>query len=443
MRRSGIVLGRIGFHILRFRGVENVLLAGAARSGKGVGVLIPSLLELDGHACVIDIRGETWTATSGWRSQQEAQPGALSSRTRCLKMALGDPHSARFSLPLAIRKGTPYEFMDAAVMAEVAMETPDDAQKDNPHWQGTARAALACALLYEIHKSWRPTMTNMASFWSQPGKEPRELVAYVRETAPTRQVAELAQEVLNKEPREASSVLSSMTRQLFLFRDPLVAQLTATSDFRLEDFTRTDRWTSLYLVLTPAEIAYLKPYLRMFLRMALGRWMEIGDTPHNITFVLDEFHSFGKLQYYADQLGVLGGRGIRTVLAVQNVPQLRIYGDTDLITEACKVRIYFGAQGQTTAREISRQTGTGTATTVQESYRANGWSWAMADSRTQQRQQHARPLVTESESMQLPPAVSVIQAQGCPPIWAQKVRYFTRQPWKRRSQIPAPPGRVV
>lgn len=438
MPHGAMVLGRSGWRVLRFRGVENVLLVGPARSGKGLGVVIPSLLELSGHALVVDIRDETWKATAGWRSQLAARPGDLSSRTRCLKMALGDPHSARFSLPQAIRKNTPYAFKDAAVLAEVAMEPTEDGSHDNPHWQGTARAALTCALLYEVHKSLRPTMANMASFWSQVGKEPMEIVTFIRDTAPTRQVAELAQELLNKDRREASSVLSSMTRQLFLFRDPLVARLTATSDFTLEDFTRTDRWTSLYLVFSPDEIAYLKPYLRMFLRMALGRWMEIGDRPHNITFILDEFHSFGKLQYYADQLGVLGGRGIRTVLAVQNVPQLRVYGDTDIITEACKVRIYFGAQGQTTGREISRQTGVGTATTMQESYRANGWSWVMADSRTQQMQQHSRALVTESESMQLPPEVAVIQVQGCAPIWAKKVRYYTRQPWRRRSQIPVP-----
>jgi type IV secretion system protein VirD4 len=424
MSRSGFVLGRRGRRILRFRGEENILLCGSARSGKGVGVIIPSLLELPGHVVIVDIRGETWDATAGYRN----------TFSRCLRLSLMGQHSARFSLPQAIRKDTPYAFMDAAILAEAAMEAPDNTTKENPHWQGTARAALAMALLYEVHRRVRPTMAEMASFWSQPGKTERDIVTHVRDTAPMREVAELAQELLNKEPREASSVLSTMTRQLFLYRDPLVARNTAACDFHLEDFTRHDRWTSLYIVLSPEEEHYLRPFLRMFLRLALGRWLELGPTKHRITLVLDEFHTFGRLQFYADELGVLGGRGIRTLLAVQNVPQLRIYGDTDSITEHCKVRLYFAAQGETTGREMMRQTGTGTATTLQQTWqRGQGWGRG-----SQQAQQHGRPLLTEGEAMQIPPNRMIIQVAGAPPIWATKLKYWQRRQWRQRSEIPAP-----
>jgi len=397
-----------------------------------VGVIIPTLLEQrQGHAVVIDLRGQTWDATAGYRSQF----------SRCLKMSLMQPGGARFNLLHTIRKGTPYEFMDAAILADAAMETPDETTREQPHWQGTARAALTCASLYEVHKRLRPSMANMASFWSQPGKSEVEIVEQVRDTAPTKAVSELAQELLNKKDgRELSGVLSTMTRQLFLFRDPLVARLTETSDFRLEDFTRHDAWISLYVVLSRQELSYLRLYLRMFLTMALGRWLELADVPHAIVFILDEFPAFGRLQTYADKLGVLGGSGIRTLLVAQNVPQLKVYGDPDTIIEHCKVRVFFAAQGDTTGREISRQTGTGTATTVQTSYRTNGWSWAMADSRTQQEQQHGRPLLTESEAMQIPEDRVVIQVSGHKPIWARKVRFWTHRTWRKRSQIPAPGG---
>jgi len=443
MSQGGVVLGRYRGRILRFRGEQNVLLIGGQREGKGVGILIPTLLDVPphlwrraGHVVVVDIRGETWNATAGYRSQF----------SRCLKLSLMAPGSARFSLPQAIRKGTAYEFMDAAILAEVAMETPEGAAKESAHWQGTARAAMACGLLYEIHKRIRPTMTNMASFWSQPGKSVFETIAHIRDTAPTRQVAELAQELLNKEGREASSVLSTMLRQLFIFRDPLVARNTATCDFQLEDFTRHDQWTSLYIVLSPEEEHYLRPYLRMLLRVMLGRWLELGETKHNITFLLDEFPVFGKLQFYADELGVLGGRGIRTLLACQNVPQLRVYGDTDVITEQCKVRLYFGAQGQTTGQEISRQTGSGTATTLQETHQ-QGQGWGR---KSTQAHQHARPLLTESEAMQIPPERMVIQVSGSPSLWATKIKFYQHgtwrhpwgPPWLQRSQISAPDWRV-
>jgi type IV secretion system protein VirD4 len=423
---SGFVLGRYGRHILRFHGEENVLLVGPQRQGKGIGIIIPSLLERDPggeHVIVIDVRGETWETTAGYRS----------TFSRCLKLSLLDKGSARFSLPQAIRKGSATEFMDAAILAEAAIESPDGTAQESPHWRGTFLAAMTCALLYEVHHRVRPSMAHMASFWSRPGHTAVETVTQVRDTAPTRQVAELAQDLLNKESRELSSVLSTMTRQLFLYRDPLVARHTETCDFHLEDFTRHDRWTSLYLVLSPEEEHYLRPYLRMLLRLMLGRWLERGPTKHRITFILDEFATFGKLQFYADELSVLGGRGIKTLLAVQNVPQLRVYGDTDVITEQCKVRLYFAAQGQTTGQEIARQTGTGTATTLQESTSKAGWG---RGSRTAQ--QHARPLLTEAEAMQIPPSHMVIQMAGYPPIWAKKLRFWHHRTWRERSQIPAP-----
>ena len=123
--------------------------------------------------------------------------------------------------------------------------------------------------------------------------------------------------------------------------------------------------------------------MRMFLRLAFQRWLELSDQKHRITLLMDEFTSWGRMPFFTQNLAVLGGRGIRTLVAVQNIPQLRdTYGHADTITEQCKVRVYFAANGQTTGQEISRQTGTGTATTIQESHQAKGWSWAMWDSKS-------------------------------------------------------------
>jgi type IV secretion system protein VirD4 len=429
MPTTGMVLGRYGRHILRFQGPENVLVVGPQRSGKGVGVIIPSMFDLgEGHVVVIDVRGETWAATAGYRSQW----------SRCVRLSLTQHGSARFSLPQAIRKGTPHEFRDAAILGDMMVD-PGHNKPDRDHWEKTAKALITCGLLYEVHKRRRPTLAQMASFWSQPERSMVETLRHVVATAPSVQVAELAQEVLNKAGNEASGVLSSMMTQLFLFRDPTLAANTAVCDFSLDDFTRQDRWTSLYIVLSPGEEEYLRPFLRMFLRLALQRWLEMGAHPHRITLLLDEFTSWGRVPFLASNLAVLGGRGIRTLLAVQNIPQLdETYGRADVITEQCKVRLYFAANGQRTAGEISRQVGSGTATTLQESHRADGWSWAMADSRTQQHQQHARPLLTDAEAMQIPDDRVVILVAGHPPIWGQKVQYYTHRRWRALSQIPAP-----
>lgn len=431
MSRGGVVLGRYGRHILRFDGKENVLVVGPERSGKGTGIFIPTLLDMGGHVLVVDVRGQTYTATAGYQAAQGH---------RVLRLGLTQPGSTRFSLPQAIRKGQPQEFFDAATVAEMHVDPGGNLGGRREFWDDVSKALLTCAILYEVHTRIRPTMAQIASLWSQPGTTAREVLQHVVDTAPTRQVAELGQEVLNKTEREASGVLSTMMKNIFLYRDPVLAANTACSDFRLEDFTRHDRWQTLYLLNSPAEEEHVRPFMRAWLRLALGRWMEDGPTTHRITLLFDEFISYGKLDFFVNFLSLLGGRGIRTVLGVQNIPQIKhLYGDADLITEKCKVRVFFAAQGQTTGHEISRQTGMGTATTLQETQRASGWSWAMADSRSIQEQQHARPLLTDAEAMQIPATHAVIQVTGHPPIWARKVKFFAHREWRRCSQMRPPP----
>ena len=432
--KTGIVLGTYGGRTLRFDGPENTLLVGAARGGKGVGILMPTLLELREHVVVIDIRGETWDQTAGWRNS--AACGG-----RALRLQLTQPGSTRKNLLDEIRDG-PEEFRDAAMLAEAAVNPSGDPRMMSDHWKQTSRAVLTCAMLYEKHKSWRPTMSNIASFWTRPGTTMVQTLEHIVATAPTKACAELAQEVLIKGPREGAGVLSSMMTSLFVFRDPVMQENTRTSDFALDDFLRpAPPWTSLYLVLTPGEEEFARPFMRMFLRLACQRWME--ERPHKcrITLLLDEFTSLAKVDFFEENLARLGGRGIRTLLAVQNIPQLKIYGDPARMTEQCKVRLYFGAQGPETGRALQGEVGTGTATTQQESRRAEGWSWLMSDSQTIQEQQHARPLLTGSEATEIPDDTMVIKVTGHPPIWGRKLKFYEDRTWRQRSQIPAPAWR--
>ncbi|MGH8217182.1 MAG: type IV secretory system conjugative DNA transfer family protein, partial [Steroidobacteraceae bacterium] len=66
---QGIILGRIGRRCLMLRGQQGVVLAAPPRAGKGVGVVIPNLLNWPDSAICIDIKRENWTLTAGFRAQ--------------------------------------------------------------------------------------------------------------------------------------------------------------------------------------------------------------------------------------------------------------------------------------------------------------------------------------------------------------------------------------
>ena len=66
---DGVLLGRWRDGYLRHDGPEHVLCFAPTRSGKGVGLVVPTLLTWPGSAIVHDIKGENWTLTAGWRAR--------------------------------------------------------------------------------------------------------------------------------------------------------------------------------------------------------------------------------------------------------------------------------------------------------------------------------------------------------------------------------------
>ncbi|MCP4079174.1 MAG: type IV secretory system conjugative DNA transfer family protein, partial [Planctomycetaceae bacterium] len=69
LRSDGVFLGRLKQNYLRHDGPEHVLAFAPTRSGKGVGLVVPTLLTWTGSCVVHDIKGENWQLTSGWRSK--------------------------------------------------------------------------------------------------------------------------------------------------------------------------------------------------------------------------------------------------------------------------------------------------------------------------------------------------------------------------------------
>src|SRR6185437_11703953 len=69
-RPAGILLGALGNRYLALGGQQGFSLAAPPRSGKGVGIVIPNLLNWPDSVVVTDIKKENWTVTAGYRRAQ-------------------------------------------------------------------------------------------------------------------------------------------------------------------------------------------------------------------------------------------------------------------------------------------------------------------------------------------------------------------------------------
>jgi len=419
---AGVVLGRFGKDYVRHDGPEHVLCFAPTRSGKGVGLVVPSLLTWPGSAIVHDIKGENWQLTAGFRSRHG----------RVLLFDPTNPDSAAYNPLLEVRKGE-WEVRDVQNVADVLVDPEGSLEKRN-HWEKTSHALLVGAILHVLYAEPDKTLAGVAAFLSDP-RRPIETTLRAMMTTPHLGkmgvhpvVASAARELLNKSENERSGVLSTAMSFLGLYRDPVVARVTRACDWRIADLIDGSQAASLYLVVPPSDISRTKPLIRLILNQ-IGRRLTEELNPsrpqQRLLLMLDEFPALGRLDFFESALAFMAGYGIKAFLIAQSLNQIeKAYGANNAILDNCHVRVAFATNDERTAKRISDALGTATEMRAMKNYaghRLSPWLGHLMVSRTET----ARPLLTPGEVMQLPPDEEIVMAAGTPPIRTEKARYYT------------------
>ena len=437
MGQDGVVLGRFGRHYLRHNGPEHVLCFAPTRSGKGVGLVIPTLLTWPGSCVVHDIKGENWHLTSGFRARHG-------------RVLLFDPtnrSSAAYNPLLEVRRGE-WEVRDVQNIADVLVD-PEGALEKRNHWEKTSHSLLVGAILHVLYAEEDKTLAGVANFLSDP-RRPIEVTlnammttAHLGRSGPHPVIASAARELLNKSENERSGVLSTAMSFLGLYRDPVIAQVTRWSDWRISDLVEAKRPASLYLVVPPSDISRTKPLIRLILNQIGRRLTEDLDAQgrrHRLLLMLDEFPALGRLDFFESALAFMAGYGLKSFLIAQSLNQIeKAYGPNNSILDNCHVRVCFASNDERTARRISDALGMATELRAMKNYaghRLSPWLGHLMVSR----QETARPLLTPGEVMQLPPDDELILVSGCSPIRAKKARYFEDERFRERVIPPAKLG---
>jgi type IV secretion system protein VirD4 len=422
---EGVFLGALDGRYLRHQGPEHVIAFAPTRSGKGVGLVVPTLLSWTGSAVIHDIKGENWLLTAAWRSRF----------SHCLLFNPTDPRSAHYNPLLEVRRGA-NEVRDVQNIADILVD-PEGALERRNHWEKTSHALLVGAILHILHAEQEKTLARVASFLSDPERSFEATLKLMMTTnhlgtcdGPVVHpvVASAARELLNKSDNERSGVLSTAMSFLGLYRDPTVAEVTSRCDWRIDDIVSGDRPVSLYLVIPPSDISRTKPLIRLVLNQ-IGRRLTERLEPRagasaKLLLLLDEFPALGRLDFFETALAFMAGYGIRAFLIAQSLNQIvKAYGENNSILDNCHVRVAFATNVERTARRISDALGTATEQRAMRNYAGHRLAPWLAHVMVS-RQETSRPLLTPGEVMQLPPAEELVLVSGTPPIRANKLRYF-------------------
>jgi type IV secretion system protein VirD4 len=433
LRTDGVLIGRWRDQYLRHDGPEHVLCFAPTRSGKGVGLVVPTLLTWPGSAIVHDIKGENWSLTAGWRA-------------RFGRVLLFDPTnvlSAAYNPLLEVRRGE-WEVRDVQNIADVLVD-PEGALERRNHWEKTSHSLLVGAILHVLYAEADKTLAGVANFLSDP-RRPIETTLRAMMTTPHLGdrgvhpvVASSARELLNKSDNERSGVLSTAMSFLGLYRDPVVAAVTRRCDWRIRDLVEEKAPASLYLVVPPSDISRTKPLVRLILNQIgrrLTEELESNGRRHRLLLMLDEFPALGRLDFFESALAFMAGYGLKSFLIAQSLNQIeKAYGQNNSILDNCHVRVSFATNDERTAKRVSDALGTSTEMRAMKNYaghRLSPWLGHLMVSR----QETARPLLTPGEVMQLPPEDELVLVSGCHPIRAKKARYFEDSEMKTRILPP-------
>ena len=437
---DGVVLGRYEREYLRHDGPEHILCFAPTRSGKGVGLVVPSLLTWPGSAIVHDIKGENWQLTAGFRAKHG-------------RVLLFDPTnaaSAAYNPLLEVRRGEG-EVRDVQNVADVLVDPEGSLEKRN-HWEKTSHSLLVGAILHVLYAESDKTLAGVAAFLSDPRRtieatlDAMMATRHLGEKGPHPVVASTARELLNKSDNERSGVLSTAMSFLGLYRDPVVATVTSRCDWRIADLIADPKPSTLFLVVPPSDISRTKPLIRLVLNQIGRRLTEdlhAKDRRHRVLMLLDEFPALGRLDFFESSLAFLAGYGIKSFLIAQSLNQIeKAYGANNAILDNCHVRVSFATNDERTAKRVSDALGTATEMKAMQNYagsRLAPWLGHIMVSRSET----ARQLLTPGEIMQLPPDDEIVMVAGTPPIRAKKARYYTDPRLMERILPPPDPAKIA
>jgi type IV secretion system protein VirD4 len=154
-------------------------------------------------------------------------------------------------------------------------------------------------------------------------------------------------------------------------------------------------------------------------------------------FLLDEFPSLGRLDFFQINMGQMAGYGLKAMIVCQSFNHINhAYGRDNVIIDNCEVVTAFASQDTETQSRISQMIGQAVEIRETESLRGSRFGLFLTQKSVNQ-QEVRRPVLDEGQVRTLPTSDELIFVTGHPPFRAQKLRYF-EEPLFKRGLLPPP-----
>ena len=431
------MVGKTGKDFLLFRGQQFMFLAAPTRSGKGVGIVIPNLLHYRDSVMVLDIKGENFEITSGFRAKcgQEVHkfaPDDENFQTACWN-------------PLAYVRNDPrFRISDLMSITNILYPPSDDV------WASTAESLFLGLALYIMETTKLHADFNVATIKKMRVslaclKDEETFMAHVKERAPFEPLSEDCITHLRSYSQTSdklrNSIGISFDQPLSIFADPITAKATAKNTFDLRDVRK--KRMSIYVVIKPSNIDKFGKFLNLFFQQLLVLNMDkLPQDDPSLKFqcllLLDEFPAMGRVAIIEKASAYMAGYNMRLLLIFQSKSQVKdrkLYDETGAQTMLTNMalQVCYAPRDDDDAKDYSQMIGDMTWKSLSKSRQLSGKSGG-SESESDQRRAVMLPQEIKAIGMER----EIVSMENMPPALVDKIFWYKEPVFTARANLPVP-----
>lgn len=459
---------------MRSLGLEHMITMAPTRSGKGVGIVIPTLLTWKGSVFVLDIKGENYDITSPYRR-------SLGHRILKFAPVFEDSHGYN---PLAeIELGTYGELEQVRGVVELLIPVDKGDTFFGPNARNFLTGVILFVMYQKVNQGKIACLQDVYRFLTDPSTNEEKKLETLKTTDTISSkglekfnwskstygehgffqylhgdvisindkerplihpvVSRIGADILGRAEKERSGIISSAKTNLAVFDSPMIGRNTSESfiitengerePFKLRDLIYGNVPTAFYFVVPPYALDQTKVLATILItQMVYTLTKRIEKYQHRLLLMIDEFPAIGKMAFFETSLAFIAGYGIKAMMITQSLNQLyNIYGKDNKIIDNCHIQIYYAPNDAETPKLIEQKLGSKTVVNRNLSYKGFKWlsDWSYSESHM------ARSLLTAAEISQLPATDALVFVTNQKPIRAKKVRWYSDKKYIERQSV--------
>ena len=452
---KGVITGSDSFRIKRFgslisdNSAYHAIVVGATGSGKGVGVIMPTLLTWKESVMIVDPKGESYGYTAGYRS-------TFSEVFYFDPTMTAEEAKERHIKPCHIN---PLDFIPrtADAMAEIGnmcLAIHPNQSKD-PYWDKMPRMMLEMLIGHNLLKGKKKSIPEAASLIMTTEKYAtifeNILNSYEEdqfpESDPLSGVAKMVQSnaalffnmATNQNDEQLVTHISTVKGDLGIYTNPASAEILSYSDFSLDDIMDGEKPISIYMCIPVKQIERIMPMFKLIYSLILKSFLGRDQKhKHKLLMLLDEFSQFKKFETIAEQIPFVRSYGIKIMAFIQSISQLDDYygqNGAKALMDNFQLKVYLRATSPETTEYFERQLGKETLLMKKTSFSHNRKSQGV-ESYSESTSEQGRSLLTAEEILNLPLYEMIIFRPGMYPYLGKKIQHYADKRFAGKLNLP-------